>query len=85
VQNTVMFSLGMKEMAILAFPFSFVGIFLAEVVLIWAAYFSIRRFLRRSRTLIMMGWAIIVLGAAEPLLRRAISQPWFNTRRGNAF
>src|SRR6266568_2909465 len=68
VQNTVMFSLGMKEMAIFAFPFSFVGIFLAEVVLIWAAYFSIRRFLRRSRTLVMMGWAIIVLGAAEPLL-----------------
>jgi len=63
-----MFSLGMKEMAILAFPFSFVGIFLAEVVLIWAAYFSIRRFLRRSRTLVMMGWSIIVLGAAEPLL-----------------
>jgi hypothetical protein len=68
VQNTVMFSLGMKEMAIFAFPLSFVGIFLAEVVLIWAAYFSIRRFLRRSRTLVMMGWAIIVLGAAEPLL-----------------
>jgi len=68
VQNTVMFSLGMKEMAIFAFPFSFVGIFLAEVVLIWAAYFFIRRFLRRSRTLVMMGWAIIVLGAAEPLL-----------------
>src|SRR6266536_5970312 len=68
VQNTVMFSLGMKEMAIFAFPLSFVGIFLAEVVLIWAAYFCVRRFLRRSRALVLAGWAIVVLGAAEPLL-----------------
>jgi len=68
VQNTVMFSLGMKEMAIFAFPLSFVGIFLAEVVLIWAAYFCIRRFLRRSRALVLAGWAIFVLGAAEPML-----------------
>src|SRR5439155_10463058 len=68
VQNTVMFSLGMKEMAIFAFPLSFVGIFLAEVVLIWAAYFCIRRFLRRSRILVLAGWAIFVLGAAEPML-----------------
>ena len=68
VQNTVMFSLGMKEMAIFAFPLSFVGIFLAEVVLIWAAYFCVRRFFRRSRALVLAGWAIIVLGAAEPLL-----------------
>ena len=57
VQNTVMFSLGMKEMAIFAFPLSFVGIFLAEVVLIWAAYFCVRRFLRRSRALVLAGWA----------------------------
>jgi hypothetical protein len=68
VQNTVMFSLGMKEMAIFAFPLSFVGILLAEVVLIWAAYFFIRRFLRRCRALVLAGWAIVVLGAAEPLL-----------------
>lgn len=68
VQNMVMFRLGMKEMAIFAFPFFFVGIFLAELVLIWTGYFCIRRFLRHRRALVLAGWAMVVLGAAEPML-----------------
>jgi hypothetical protein len=68
VQNSVMLRLGMKEMAIFAFPFSFVGIFLVEMVLVWTGYFCIHRFLRRMRALVLAGWAIVILGAAEPLL-----------------
>ncbi len=67
-QNTVMFSLGMKEMAIFSFPLSFVGVFLAEIVLIWMGYFCIGRLLSRNRELVLMGWAVVVLGAAEPML-----------------
>ncbi len=68
VQNMVMFSLGMKEMAIFSFPLSFVGIFLAEIALVWTGYFCIRRFLSHRRALVLAGWAVVVLGAAEPLL-----------------
>jgi len=68
VQNTVMFRLGMKELAIFAFPLSFVGIFLAQLVLIWAGYFCVRRFLRHRRALVPAGWTMVVLGAAEPML-----------------
>jgi len=68
VQNSVMFRLGMKELAIFSFPLSFVGIFLAEVLLIWTGYFCIRRFIRHRRELVLAGWAMVVLGAAEPML-----------------
>jgi hypothetical protein len=68
VQNSVMFRLGMKELAIFSFPLSFLGIFLAELVSIWTGYFCIRRFLRHRRELMLAGWAIVVLGAAEPML-----------------
>lgn len=40
IQSLVLFAFGLKEMATLSSPFSFVGIFLLEVVLIWAAYFG---------------------------------------------
>jgi hypothetical protein len=67
-QNSVMFRLGMKEQAIFSFPLSFVGVFLAEFVLIWTGYFCIRRFLRHRRELLLAGWTMVVLGAAEPML-----------------
>jgi hypothetical protein len=68
VQNSVMFRLGMKELAIFSFPLSFVGVFLAELVLIWTGYFCIRRFLRHRRELVLAGWTMVVLGVAEPML-----------------
>jgi hypothetical protein len=67
VQNLVVFSLGMKELAILSFPLSFAGIFLAEVALIWTGYFCVGRFFN-SRRMLLTCWAIVILGAAEPML-----------------
>jgi hypothetical protein len=32
IQNMVMFSFGLKELAIFSFPLSFTGIFLAEII-----------------------------------------------------
>jgi hypothetical protein len=65
IQNWIMFAFGMKEMAILSFPFSFAGIFLLEISSIWAAYFCARKFLRRSRELVLAGCMVVILGAAE--------------------
>ena len=72
VQNLVMFAFGMKEQAIFAFPLGFTGIFLAEVVSIWAGYFCARKFLPKWRTLAMAAWVVITLGAAELVLPMSI-------------
>jgi hypothetical protein len=63
IQNMVMFSFGLKELAILSFPLSFTGIGLAQVISIWAGYFCVRKFLHARRSLALAGWVIIVLGA----------------------
>jgi hypothetical protein len=68
IQNMLVFSLGLKEMAIFSFPLSFVGIFLAEIALIWTGYFAIRKLVHRRHALVLAGWTIVVLGAAELML-----------------
>jgi hypothetical protein len=65
IQNSLMFAFGMKEMAIASSPFSFIGIFLLEIVSIWVAYFCARRFLRRNRELVLAGCTILIMGAVE--------------------
>src|SRR5712691_4078673 len=68
VQNLIMFGFGLKEAAIFAFPLSFVGIPLAEIVSIWAGYFCIPLFVRSGKSLALAGWVIMVLGMAELVL-----------------
>lgn len=68
IQNMTMFAFGMKEMAITSSPLSFVGIFLLEILLIWIAYFCVRKFARRSRWAVLAGCVILILGAAEAVL-----------------
>jgi hypothetical protein len=68
IQNWVMLIFGFKEMAITSSPLSFVGIFLLEMLLIWIAYFCVRKFARRSRWAVLAGCVIIILGAAEAAL-----------------
>lgn len=65
IQNSVMFAFGMKELAILSFPFSFAGIFLFELTAIWVAYFLLRKRMFRRRILIFGGCAALILSAAE--------------------
>jgi hypothetical protein len=65
LQNIVMFAFGLKEMAIFSFPLSFTGIFLAEMVSIWTAYFCVRKFLHKRRTLALTAWVVLTLGTAE--------------------
>lgn len=65
VQNSVVFAFGMKELAILTFPFSFPGIFLIELAAIWTAYFLLRNRTLRRKTVIFAGYAILILSAAE--------------------
>jgi hypothetical protein len=60
-----MFSFGLKEQAIFSAPLPFIGIFLAEIVSIWAGYFCVRKFFRRGRTVTLAAWAVVVLSAAE--------------------
>jgi hypothetical protein len=65
VQNSVMFTFGMKELAILSFPFSFAGIFLLESAAIWAAYFLLRKRTLRGKTLTFSACSVVILLAAE--------------------
>lgn len=60
-----MFAFGLKEQAIFSSPLSFMGIFLAEIVSIWAGYFCVRKFFRKRRTVTLAAWAVVVLSAAE--------------------
>lgn len=68
IQNLTMFAFGMKEMAITSSPLSFAGIFLLEILLIWIAYFCVRKFGGRSRWAVLAGCVILILGAAEAAL-----------------
>jgi hypothetical protein len=68
VQNLAMFSLGMKEMAIMSFPLSFAGVFLLQIASIWIAYFCIGKLLRRRREVVLVGCMVIILGSAEMAL-----------------
>jgi hypothetical protein len=65
IQNIVIFSFGMKEGALSAFPLSFTWIFLSEIAAIWTGYFCARRFVRRWGMLVLSAWVIAVLGSAE--------------------
>lgn len=68
IQNSVMFAFGMKELAIVSFPFSFSGIFLLELAAIWATYFFLRAKALRKKKLIFAGCSAFVLAAAEFVL-----------------
>jgi hypothetical protein len=68
IQNLTMLAFGMKEMAITSSPFSFAGIFLLEILLIWVAYFCVRKFAGRSRWAVLAACVIFILGAAEAAL-----------------
>lgn len=68
IQNLLMFAFGMKELAIFSFPLSFAGILLLELALIWTAYFCVRKFIRRSREIVLVGCMILILGTAEAAL-----------------
>ena len=65
VQNSIMFAFGFKEGAIFAFPLSFIGIFIAEIILIWAGAFFIRRFIKTKREALFIVYSLIILGIAE--------------------
>lgn len=65
IQNEAMFALGMKELAIFSFPFSFAGIFLLEVTAIWVAYFLLKKRAIRYRPLVFAGCAVLILAAGE--------------------
>ena len=56
IQNSAIFSFGMKEFAIFSSPLSFAGIFLAEIAAIWTGYACARRFLRRRHLLALAVW-----------------------------
>ena len=71
-----MFSFGLKEQAIFSSPLSFIGIFLAEIVSIWAGYFCVRKFFRKGRTVTLAAWAAVVLGAAEIALPMTYLTTW---------
>lgn len=67
-----MFAFGFKEMAILAFPVAFVGVFFVEIILIWLGrFFVMRRFLNvgiKKKAFLFLAWMVVVLGVAEFLL-----------------
>src|SRR5258708_40185081 len=81
VQNMLMFAFGLKESAIFSFPLSFAGIFLTEVASLWAGYFCIRRFLHHKRILVLTGWALMVLVAAELVLPVSYFSTWVQHAR----
>jgi len=84
IQNLVMFSFGLKEQAIFFSPLSFIGIFLAEITSIWAGYFCARKFLHDMRTVALLGWVVVILGAAELLLPVSFFSTWVqHVRRAN--
>jgi hypothetical protein len=76
IQNLVMFSFGMKELAIFSSPLSFAGILLAEVVAIWAGCYCARKFPGHRRRLVLAVWVIAVLGAAELALPTSTFATW---------
>jgi hypothetical protein len=68
LQNKPMFLLGMKELAIFSFPFSFAGIFLLQLVAIWVTYFLLRKRTIRHREFAFAGIAVLTLAAGELVL-----------------
>jgi hypothetical protein len=68
IQNSIMFSAGFKEMAVFAFPLPFVGIFVAEIILIWTGAFVIRRLIKAKREALFIVWSLVILGTAELVL-----------------
>ena len=68
IQNSLMFSFGLKEQAIFGFPLPFIGIFLAELFLIWSGFFVIRRFVKAQRYAFLIAWSLIILCLAESVL-----------------
>lgn len=68
LQNKPMFALGMKELAIFSFPFSFAGIFLLQLIAIWVAYFLLRNRTIRHREFVFAGVALLTLTAGEVAL-----------------
>ena len=76
IQNSVIFSFGMKEMGIFSSPLFFTGIFLCEIAAIWTGYFCARRFLRHRRLLALAAWLLAVLGVAEVALPASFFTIW---------
>ena len=67
-QNQLMFSFGLKEGGIFAAPFSFAGIFLVEVLLIWVGFFVVRHLENNKKSFLLGLWAILILLVAEAVL-----------------
>ena len=68
LQNMPMFALGMKELAIFSFPFSFAGIFLLQLIAIWVTYFLLRKMTIRHREFVFAAVALLTLAAGEVVL-----------------
>ena len=68
IQNSLMFSFGLKEQAIFGFPLPFIRIFLAELLLIWSGFFVIRRFVEAREYAFLIAWSLIILCLAESVL-----------------
>jgi len=71
-------------MAIFAFPLSFVGIFVAQLALIWGGYFYIRRFIRRKHPMVLAAWAALVLAGAEPMMPASVVRTIIQRSKGES-
>lgn len=63
-----MLALGMKELAIFSFPFSFAGVFLLQLIAIWMTYFLLRKRTIRHREFVFAAVTLFTLVAGEVAL-----------------
>ncbi len=77
IQNSIMFSFGLKEQAIFAFPLSFIGIFLAELFLIWSGFLIIRRIVVAGKAALFIAWSLAILCIAESVLPASLFSSYF--------
>ena len=77
IQNAIMFFFGLKESAIFAFPLSFIGIFLAELFLIWSGFLVIRRFVQAWKGALFIAWSLVILCIAESVLPASLFSNYF--------
>ena len=67
-QNAIMFVFGLKEGAIFASPFSFTGVFIGQIALIWTGMFIAIRFAQTKKIPLFAVWCVAVLVVAEFML-----------------
>ena len=67
-QNAIMFVFGLKEGAIFASPFSFTGVFIGQIALIWTGMFIAIRFAQTKKIPLSAVWCVAVLVVAEFML-----------------